>query len=151
MSARIRHRRAEGLFQAMLRWHPGICGIAFACVCALPSSSASWQHAAIRRSSPRTAVPSRLPISIVALENPLGDDDNRLAVTDKDLESKRDVAQASGWETKSRVQAVLVLAFIAFIIVVPNALLLIVYVGDGWKNGAGAANDSFQRTLDLMQ
>ena len=84
------------------------------------------------------------------------DDDNGLSIAENDPEAKREVAQTTPFE---KAKAVLLLLAIAAIVVLPNLLLLIVYLGDQVL-GPGTNQQTLQeaqnevliqRTLDLMQ
>ena len=120
----------------------------------LPRGSASWQRTAMHRSSTSRAVPFRAHFSTVEMKT--RDDDNGLSIAENDPEAKREVAQTTPFE---KAKAVLLLLAIAAIVVLPNLLLLIVYLGDQVL-GPGTNQQTLQeaqnevliqRTLDLMQ
>lgn len=67
-------------------------------------------------------------------------------------EAKRDQAESKfGQLVKTRWQAWLLIIVIAAIVILPQFLLFIVYVGGQAGYGSGVSNDPLQSTLDLMQ
>ena len=65
---------------------------------------------------------------------------------------KRDQAKSKfGQLVKTRWQAWLLIIVVAAIVILPQFLLFIVYVGGQAGYGSGVSNDPLQSTLDLMQ